>query len=262
LDNVIEVNPFSAASFFIEMMFNEENIACGTAFYFLLQGNTYLVSNWHNFSGRHPESHQPLHSQLAIPNRIRVHGHDVDNLGVSAISTYELSDSDGACLWYQHPRLGSSIDVGVLPIPNNRDANTFDILAAVNEVDPFDDWRLEIGEQLFVLGFPFGISDTYRFPIWKSASLASEPAIDQENLPLLYVDTATSPGMSGSPVIKYQRRAVSIFDKDRHSRFHAAFIGIYSGRIVPKNQIEAQLGRVWKADCIEEIIRGAVQPNI
>jgi hypothetical protein len=262
LDNVITINPFSAASFFIEMMFNEENIACGTAFYFILQEKIYLVSNWHNFSGRHPESHKPLHSQLAIPNRIRVYGHNVDNLLVPEISTYELSDSNGACLWYEHPTLGSSIDVGVLPITNKHNANTFDILAAVNAVDPFDNWPLEIGEQLFVLGFPFGISDTYSFPIWKSASLASEPAINQENLPLLYVDTATRIGMSGSPVIKYQRRAVSMFHKDMYFNFHATFVGIYSGRIAPKDQIEAQLGKVWKADCIEEIIRGAVQPNI
>ncbi len=72
----------------------------------------------------------------------------------------------------------------------------------------------------------------------------------------MYLDTATREGMSGSPVIQYRRRAVSFIGNHGQTDFHAQFVGIYSGRIIPRDFFEAQLGKVWKADCIDEIIDG------
>ena len=37
-------------------------------------------------------------------------------------------------------------------------------------------------------------------PICKSGLIASEPDIDQENKPIIWLDIASFPGMSGSPV--------------------------------------------------------------
>jgi hypothetical protein len=71
-----------------------------------------------------------------------------------------------------------------------------------------------------------------------------------------YIDTATREGMSGSPVIKYRRRSLSLITEESLYRFHAEFIGVYSGRIVPKDLLDAQLGMVWRAKCIDEIIKG------
>ncbi|WP_417911032.1 S1 family peptidase [Candidatus Electronema sp. PJ] len=260
MNEVKMINHFSVSSLFVEIMFNEVILACGTAFYYCCDGTIYLVSNWHNFSGRHPETKKPLHSQLAVPNKIKVYGHNLTDLSIPELHIYNLLDDENGCTWFEHPIFKSLIDVAVLPVPKSN-LNTFDISSAINAIDPYGNSPVEVGDSLFVLGFPFGISGTYNFPIWKAASLASEPALDQENLPLLYIDTATRQGMSGSPVISYRRRTIMCGDGQRcWSKFHSTFVGVYSGRITPKDQLEAQLGKVWKAHCIEEIIKGASSP--
>jgi hypothetical protein len=52
----------------------------------------------------------------------------------------------------------------------------------------------------FVLGYPRGMSGGGHFPVWKRATIATEPDIDLDGLPRFYIDTATREGMSGSPV--------------------------------------------------------------
>ncbi|PCI30960.1 MAG: hypothetical protein COB67_00460 [SAR324 cluster bacterium] len=58
--------------------------------------------------------------------------------------------------------------------------------------------------------------------------------------------------MSGSPVFIQKNRAVTVQGKDKWSRHHMHFLGIYSGRIGDEN--DAQLGRVWKAASIVEML--------
>ena len=114
-------------------------------------------------------------------------------------------------------------------------------------------------DDVYVLGFPFGISEGEGFPIWKRASIASEPIIDIQDRPLMYIDTASRSGMSGSPVIYKERRGVAICDTHptkatKISHFFMEFIGVYSGRIGADDEFKAQLGRVWKKRVIDEII--------
>lgn len=113
---------------------------------------------------------------------------------------------------------------------------------------------VHVGSDVFILGYPFGITGGEKLPIWKRASIASEPAIDLDGLPKIFVDTASRPGMSGSPVILKQRRQATIIQGNLISRYSMRFIGIYSGRIGSNDQLQAQLGIVWKAHVIDEII--------
>jgi hypothetical protein len=53
---------------------------------------------------------------------------------------------------------------------------------------------------VFVLGYPFGPGKT-GLPVWKRGSIASEPDLVPQVENYLLVDTASRPGMSGSPVI-------------------------------------------------------------
>ncbi|MEZ8231835.1 serine protease [Vibrio splendidus] len=251
------INPLSISSVFIEMKYNDEVLGVGTAFYYKKDDKLYLLSNWHNYSGRNPETKRPIHSQAALPNQIKVYSYKV--LGESIElneQTYPLQDENGDSLWYEHGELGSKVDVAALPI--NIDFEVLDINEAINEIDPYDNRALEIGENLFVLGYPFGISGGSYFPIWKSASIASEPEIDCDSLPLFYIDTATREGMSGSPVVKYKDRPVSLISNDRKVSSFAEFVGVYSGRIIPKDLIEVQLGKVWKASCIDKVLSGSL----
>ena len=114
------------------------------------------------------------------------------------------------------------------------------------------------GLDSFVLGFPEGMLGGARFPIWKRASIASEPDIDIDDLPKLYVDTATRNGMSGAPVYLQKSGLITPEGKTmKESYFGVAykFIGIYSGRI-GEDAFNAQLGIVWKEKAILETIHG------
>ncbi|HIF5839387.1 TPA: hypothetical protein ACX3EF_004594 [Vibrio parahaemolyticus] len=250
------ISPLSMSSVYIEMMYNEEIIGKGIAFYYRENGKLYLISNWHNFSGRNPDTGKPIHSALAIPNRIKVYSHKVvDNSVEQQIDFHKLENDEGEALWFEHGSLGRKVDVGALPIELNYEV--IDINEAIAEIDPYSNYQTKIGEKLFVLGFPFGISVSNNLPIRKSASVASEPEIDCDSLPLFYVDTATREGMSGSPVVMYKDRAVSLSTKDRGKiDSHTQLVGVYSGRIVPKDLIEVQLGKVWKVKCIHDVIHG------
>lgn len=73
----------------------------------------------------------------------------------------------------------------------------------------------------------------------------------------MLIDTATRAGLSGSPVIMQRvgihggtggvLSADTIFGRIRN------FVGIYSGRI-GDDELKAQLGIVWKARVISEIV--------
>ena len=90
--------------------------------------------------------------------------------------------------------------------------------------------------------------------------LTVEEDIDYERLPKMFVDTASRPGMSGSPVI-FRRTGIhgaknGELKPDSIIGTIQNFVGIYSGRVLGKTELEAQLGIVWKKEVIDEIIDG------
>jgi hypothetical protein len=58
--------------------------------------------------------------------------------------------------------------------------------------------------EVFILGYPFEIKRP-AFPVWKRASVASEPDLVRLVDDYILVDTASRPGMSSAPVIRQSR---------------------------------------------------------
>lgn len=257
MSGAISISPLSVSSVFIEMLFEQQQLAIGTAFFYRAAGQLYLVSNWHNFSGRDPTTQKTLRRDGAIPDRVRVYARNTNEPRFPEVVTYLLAE-DHIPKWYEHPVFGSRVDVGALCVGQDSKDGTLDIQAAIQCIDPHEKWPIEAGEQLYIIGFPFGLSSGAFLPVWKSASIATEPRLDVNNLPLFYVDTASRPGMSGSPVVQHTRRAIALTTSkgSRVDRFRAEFVGVYSGRIVAKDSLDAQLGLVWKARTVDEIIAG------
>jgi hypothetical protein len=115
---------------------------------------------------------------------------------------------------------------------------------------------LKVARDVFVLGYPKGISGGSVFPIWKKASIATEPAIQLDGLPKILVDSAMREGMSGAPVVAisdggYEEENGSLMQT--LGRFYR-FVGVYSGRL-GDNEMEAQLGIVWKTQAVGEIVQ-------
>jgi hypothetical protein len=112
---------------------------------------------------------------------------------------------------------------------------------------------------LFILGYPFGRKG-YGMPVWKQGSFASEPFMAPTFDRYLIVDTASRPGMSGSPVIQRVHGIVEFDDGRRgppNGDGACRFVGIYSGRFHTNDSTDAQLGRVWPARLVEEVVSQA-----
>jgi hypothetical protein len=129
-------------------------------------------------------------------------------------------------------------------------------LLAVNDLAP-GRIAIGIGMDVFILGYPFG-SGPPGFPVWKRGSIASEPDLVKITTGYYLVDTASRPGMSGSPVILRSRGNHVMESNNFIATTDGAIdrvIGIYSGRKVDAPG-EAQIGMVWHADYIDDIIDG------
>ena len=143
------------------------------------------------------------------------------------------------------------VDVALIPI-KEEEINGHHLTVEEAE-EPFnEDTKVEIAEDVFIIGFPFGRIGGI-VPIWKRGSVASEPILDMEDMPFFYVDTATKEGMSGSPVIYYKSRPMTLLGEGKMSRYFTKFVGVYSGRLKTSAGNDPQLGRVWKASVIAEI---------
>jgi hypothetical protein len=109
--------------------------------------------------------------------------------------------------------------------------------------------------EVFILGYPFG-PEPPGFPVWKRGSIASEPDLAQLGAKYLLIDTASLPGMSGSPVIRrsWTNHLVDANYTSDDNRIATKFIGVYSGRRKGPQGSDTQLGMVWPASYITDIL--------
>jgi hypothetical protein len=263
-------DPWTLAVTFLELLFEDQVLATGSGFFWQKGDASYLVTNWHNFSGRDPISKIPLSESAALPDRVRFLEYEkgetepddiLFQINVRQITLPLFADYPFQSLWYEHPIHGSAVDVAVLPISSEiLSPKTLITSAQSLESDcikpPF------VTQDVYVIGYPLGIISGLPVPIWKRATIASEPLVDPEGLPKVFIDTATRKGMSGSVAITqtfqvgpYPKKDGS--DSNTLMAITREILGVYSGRI-GASAIEAQLGIVWKTHVIDEIISGAM----
>jgi hypothetical protein len=249
---VVVTDRFSATPLFVRLTFGEQEIAAATAFFYVHDGRLYLVSNWHNFAGRNPTTHQALSPTGGVPDGVSCYAILSGEFINRQWLRLPLRDANGP-LWYEHPDFKSNIDIGVLPVtlPEGYQAKPINTL-------PMTEMRLSVSDDVFIIGYPFGLVQRGGMPIWKRASVASEPGMSE---PTFLVDTATRAGMSGSPVLHKYRGFYKTDPTEQGVSGNdwfgegTQFVGVYSGRI-GESELEAQLGRVWKKYLIDEVIDG------
>ncbi len=241
----------STMSLFLEMQFDGHTLATGTSFLVRRAGRVYLVTNRHNLRGRRNDNDQPLHPMGALPDAVVVHHNAAGRLGMWFTRTERLYDDADQPLWLEHPRLDGQVDAVALPLT---DLNG----VAVYDYDPWSPGAplfVGVSDAVSIPGFPFGHRAGGNLAIWVQGAIASEPGVDLDNLPLLMIDSRTWPGSSGSPVIIYRSGGMVALDDGSTAAYNGPvwrFLGIYSGRI----SAESDLGHVWKAPAIAEIIDG------
>ncbi len=246
----------------VETFFNDTSLSIGSAFFYLFENESYLITNWHIVSGRNPQTEQPLLNCGAIPNKLSIkvpYKEKSNDQSYIQWKTYllELYEKEKP-VWYVHPTLLEKVDIACIKL---RIENTAIVCANDNSLG-LEMIRIYPSLDVFILGFPFGMFGGASFPLWKRGTIASEPDIDIDNLPKFYVDTATREGMSGSPV--YAQEVGMIVPENAASmddwQFGKSerFIGVYSGRIGAEDEFKVQIGIVWKMSAIEEILENKI----
>ena len=252
---VLSVTSFAA--FQIDLKFDAIVLAKGTAFFSSVGNRTLLLTNKHNVTGRNVQTGKCLDKKnAAIPNLMSVlipitkaYG---DGFICSHWQRYDIplyvDNDEEKPAWVEHP--DPIVDlVGFKFSPP--EVNLKNLVLPAEDTN----FPLNVCNRVNVIGYPFGVS-TDNFPIWSTGYIASEPAIDINGKPLMYIDSRTRSGQSGSPVVRFFHpgETVSVYGKPYVAKKPQAFLlGIYSGRI----NTESDIGMVWKTRAIHELFEAA-----
>lgn len=241
------------------------NCSTATGFFYQYENNLFLITNRHVFTGVNNETGENLDeingARPSIVN-FKYKGFNQKNnntLNAKVDFSYPLYNKEDKPNWFVHPIFKDKVDVVALPIVN-LSKNEIKI-CTIQNMTTKDESDIFVSQDVFVLGYPKGISQSAERPIWKRASIATEPSENYyKDIPTLLIDTATRQGMSGSPVFVNNKFFSPIGDSLTFEKTQF-LLGVYSGRL-GKNEMESQLGIVWKRELIEEIIKGNILDNI
>lgn len=257
----------------LEFLYGDTKLGIGTGFIYEYSAEHYLITNWHNVTGRDPRDKKPSLWNGGIPNKMRFsfprylplssNGKDVTDFPEGTyhafwhsvcVSLYKDDDCD-IPRWFEHSAYREKVDLVAIPF----DIALTDILPANDASLALEDIPLLPTLDVYVLGFPQGLTGGSRFSVWKRGSIATEPHVDIGGLPKLLIDTATRKGMSGSPVYAEVQGLPTLSGETNAAKLgkRRKFIGVYSGRI-GDGEFQAQLGIVRKERVIEEVIKDQI----
>jgi hypothetical protein len=247
-----QIDPYSLTTVPIDIRANDRSLGIATGFIWKRGAQHFLITNWHVVTGRNAETGiletpvRPETLRLLFNVRIGTFGKQQWDINIR--------DADGTALWFVHPTRGRGSDIVAIPLPMKGDEPVM-VMYPINLLKSEADLAVRIGMDVFILGYPFSVSPP-GFPVWKRGSIASEPDLTPIGRGYTLVDTASRPGMSGSPVI-CRSWGYHLLTDDRISMdvtSQSKFIGVYSGRLHTSDKTDAQLGMVWPVEDIEAIV--------
>lgn len=280
----------AAASFSVvhlTMRFDSTVLSTGSGMLHLCEGHYYIITAWHNLTGRHPETLKVQNTQSATPNNVIVAMiQEAEGMAGRIPFVVQLTSEDQT-LFYVHPENYPRIDVAVIPLDvtkpypldmragDGRQINGTIMLGQSGEFKtelcPLQKYEasnpellkaciedIDVTDELFIPSYPENVTDYLGNPIWKRATVASSVRIGWNGEPKFLIDSASRPGMSGAPVFYYSKTGEM---KTRNGNYYfgkefVVFFGIYVGRMASKDINDAQVGIVWKREVVDEIIHG------
>ncbi len=241
-------------------------MSTGTGFLYEYENEIFIITNGHNLTRTNPQLTKRIVDSAAFPVKIKsktrsAYSGSPNYYGLSEFFIVDLYEDEDFKIpkWYVHPEKGYLIDVVAIPLEKKDNIPSHIRCFPINNFEFDTQFEPLVSDDVFILGYPFDITDALELPIWKRGTIATEPFIDIDKLPKFYVDTASRSGMSGSPVIMKRNglHGIGSDNKLTGSEFFGIvqkFIGIYSGRIGADDEFKAQLGIVWKEKVILEIL--------
>lgn len=239
----------SVSSLYVETRANGNKLGNATAFVVEHGRARYLVTNWHVVTGRHRITLMDLNPDVVHPPEdLEVHHHLGGHIGrFTTRDVVRLRDDEDRPLWFEHPLHGRMVDV--VAIPYEPPAH---VALIPHRPSGGPAASLAVASQVSIVGFPFGLTTAQGLGVWVQGTIATEPDLDFDGLPCFLVDSRTRRGQSGSPVISYFPNGV--VPREGGQAFYGGevtkFWGVYSSRV---NE-EADLGHVWRASALVEII--------
>ena len=290
----------SSAVVHLTLRYDQTDLAVGSGVLYCKNDQTYIVTAWHNVTGRDSTNLQTLSKNAACPNNLvayvacRNFRSDNSLYGYVRLSftiPLEVADSDKT-LYLVHPQGWPRVDVVAIPIdperpypsivhlstgedavmsmPMRKNAEGIGLGSDIDCIQDFEQGAsklnfdfingLMVSDDLFVIGYPRGITDGYGQPIWKRATVATAPHLGWNRQKKFLVDCASREGMSGAPTVWYNK---SGFLQAGGTTYVGAapvtiFHGIYVGRVGRVSEFEAQIGTIWQRSVVDEIIEGGV----
>lgn len=253
-----------------------------TAFFYETEDtDLYLITNWHVMTGRDPAN--PTFSKTgAVPSVLKVKLHNKQEK-VNGKGNIVTSDVSELCIpinspdgdepqWLEHPEHKFKVDTVAIKIQSCEEFRRKYEFNIANKWKEYQhDYEPEAMDDVFVIGYPWGLSTTMGrggvIPVYKKGCIASDPVVDFRRLPHLLIDCRTTKAMSGSPVIASR---TGIFMPDGRMSANTVigtvskFLGVYSGRLkddhytLQDDREISEIGIVWKASVLEAITRCGV----
>ncbi|HHX4019047.1 MULTISPECIES: hypothetical protein [Klebsiella] len=281
------MSDLSSAIVHLTMRFNEQTLSTGSGVFYKRAGQYYVVTAWHNVSGRHTDSMECLDQKNnAVPNNILV-SFKYHIFGQVTVRNIRLPlYDDTKALYHIHPDNLPRVDVVAIPFDVNGlhtsvgysgyekmefEYSLFDEEdnLTIHAIQQYlvDDvlakrWMnsANVTDEVFIPGYPHNITDQFYNPVWKRATIATNPAFQWQNARKFLIDSASSSGMSGASVFYYNNAGdVNILGHHINvGRIAAIHAGIYVGRVGVTEKADPQVGIVWHASVIDEIIDGKV----
>lgn len=263
-DPSLEIDALCATAIRIDVVIGAQNCGSATGFFYKRSPEkAFFVTNWHVVTGRSPakpgfsNGGTPRALELTLHRRFGETGIKADH---TVTRTIEINSEDGNDpAWLEHPEWRHRADVVVIPVPAGNPALSDDVIFyTIEEVQLWSGYIPRVMQDVFILGFPWGLSaGGAGLPVFKRGSIASAPVVEANSLPRLLVDCRTAKGMSGAPVLG---RDEGPYDSEAGIFFGPAigFLGVYSGRLEGKEET-SEIGVVWRAKLIEEIIESGVR---
>ncbi len=281
----------------LTMRFEETMLSIGTGFIYKHDSEYFIVTAWHNLTGLHSETLEPLSKKLSIPNNVVANIAIIHpGFGVSRMPIVIPLNDEERSFFYVHPNNWPRIDVAIIPfdptstflsgfyLPSDtgkekgvylspimqvQGSGTTEISPVQNHLVPDSDiikkWfeSVDVTEELFIPGYPYNIQDYYTQPVWKRATVASSVQQGWNREPKFLIDSASKSGMSGSPVFYYSSSGTV---KIRSSKYYfsngiAILAGVYVGRMGIEGENDPQIGTVWNQSVINEIVEAKCFEN-
>lgn len=225
-----------------------------------------MITNWHVVSGRNSLTGE-LNPKGYVPQRIRFYGLSVSvEQGIVNFRrrAWVLDFNEEATdLLSKPPQVECQpLDIWGISIPEGlvfgRDSGRSGFHGAAEAscfVNENTGARIvtNAGDDCFILGYPLQNYEGLMPPIWKRGSIASEPSLGVGGRPVFLVDAATTPGMSGSPILR-KVTTVTADNKDvgaiqEFSSYE--LIGVYAGRLESGKLAAVNLGYGWYRTMID-----------